>query len=107
MTPGFQHAVTATLLALAVIATTPAAAQEAAGVDDVMMSVIDEGDANEETFAEEIRLPGSDDGGEGPPEDARGAADDARELRNDTGERTESARDLGTDAAGRGQQDGP
>lgn len=114
MTPGFRQAAAASLLALALLASAPAPAQDEAGVDDVMMSVIEEDEANEEAFAEEIRLPGTGDDSEGQSEEARDAgdlgrdtADDARELRDGSGAPAESARDLGGDTRERGQEDRP
>lgn len=114
MTPGFRHAAAASLLALTLLASAPAPAQDETGVDDVMMSVIEEDEANEEAFAEEIRLPGTGDGAEGRPEEARDTgnpgrdtADEARELRDGSGAATESARDLGSDARERGQEGRP
>lgn len=104
-----RNAAAMALFALAASAGAPALAQDEGSVDDVMMSVIGEEDASEQAFAEEIRLPGSGDGDEEPPDTARDAAEGgrdassaARELRQETGERSESARDLGADAAERG-----
>lgn len=112
MTPRFRQAAAASLLALALLASAPAPAQDESGVDDVMMSVIEEDEANEETFAEEIRLPGT--GDDGRPEEARDAGDlgresidDARELRDGSGAPAESVRDLGGDARERSQEDRP
>lgn len=114
MTPRFRHAAAASLLALALLASAPAPAQDETGVDDVMMSVIEEDEANEEAFAEEIRLPGTGDDAEGQPEEGRDAGDlgrdtidDARELRDGSTAPTESARDLGGDARERVQEDRP
>lgn len=102
MSPRCRHAAPAILLALAAFTVTPAAAQEEAdSVDDVTMSVIDAGDANEQTFAEEIRVPGGPPGEAGAGDDAAvgtDMADDARELRDESGDRSETARDLGRDA---------
>lgn len=114
-----RQAAPVALFALAAFASAPSLAQDEAGVDDVMMSVVGEENANEQAFAEEIGLPEPDNGGGALPDEAHDdaqfggfgldTANDARELRRLSGERSGAARELGrdTDEVGRGNGGGP
>lgn len=100
-----RRASLAALFALAAFASAPALAQDGSAIDDVMMSVVGEENANEQAFAEEIGLPDPENG-RGPPDSAHDKAafgldnaNEARKLRDETGDRSDAARNLGRDAS--------
>lgn len=111
-----RQAAPVVLFALATFASAPSLAQDEGGVDDVMMSVVGEENANEQAFAEEIGLPEPDNQGGAPPDPAHenaaprmDMANEARQLREGSGDRSEAARDLGRDTGEirRGNRGGP
>lgn len=109
-----RQAAPAILFALAAFASGPALAQDEGSVDDVMMSVVGQENANEQAFAEEIGLPDPNNEGAGPSESARenaafgiDMADEARRLREGSGNRSEAARQLGRDTNEVGRNNGP